>query len=136
MSEREEKLINKIMNLQNAHNSLNLEDEIEKYKKEIKEVERGVEKTKNEIKKLSSELDNLENNSENNSVSANERNIVNRKNLLNNIINENNIKTQQLKNMKEHAENFQKEDFIRNLIQHWEPQTMFKYVKLYDKKHN
>ena len=42
MSEREEKLINKINKLQKIHNSLKIDDEIAKYKKEIKETEKDM----------------------------------------------------------------------------------------------
>ena len=134
MSEREEKLISKIIKMQNAHNSLNLEEEIEKYKKEIKEAEKSLEKTKNEVKKLSSKLNELEGNNENNSSSSNERNIENKKNLLNNIQNGNKMKSSELKSLKQQVDNYQNEDYIRNIIQNWNPQTMFKYIQLFDKK--
>ena len=134
MSEREEKLISKIIKMQIAHNSLNLEEEIEKYKKEIKEAEKSLEKTKNEVKKLSSKLNELEGNNENNSSSSNERNIENKNNLLNNIQKGNNMKSTELKSLKQQVDNYQNEDYIRNIIQYWNPQTMFKYIQLFDKK--
>ena len=134
MSEREEKLISKIIKMQNAHNSLNLEEEIEKYKKEIKEAEKSLEKTKNEVKKLSSKLNELEGNNENNASSSNERNIESKNNLLNNIMNGNNMKSSELKSLKQKVDNYQNEDYIRNIIQYWNPQTMFKYIQLFDKK--
>ena len=134
MREREEKIISKIIKMQNAHNSLNLEEEIEKYKKEIKEAEKSFEKTKNEVKKLSSKLNELEGNNENNSSSSNERNIENKNNLLNNIQNGNKMKSSELKSLKQQVDNYQNEDYIRNIIQYWNPQTMFKYIQLFDKK--
>ena len=134
MSEREEKLISKIVKMQKAHNSLNLKEEIENYKKDIKEAEKNLEKTKNEIKELSSKLEELEDNKENNSSSVNERNIEAKKNLLNNIKMGNNMKSFELSNLKQQVGNYQNEDFIRNIIQYWDPQTMFKYIQLFDKK--
>ena len=134
MSEREEKLISKIIKLENAHNSLNLEAEIEKYKKDIKEAEKNLEETKNELKKLSSKLDELEDNKENNSSSSNEKNLENKKNLLNNIKNGNNMKSDELRKLEQQVDNYKNEEFIRNMIQNWDPQTMFKYIQLYDKK--
>ena len=56
MVEREEMLIKEIIKLQKAHNSLKLDDEIEKYKKDIEETYSIVEKTKSEIRKLTSQL--------------------------------------------------------------------------------
>ena len=134
MSEREEKLISKIIKMQNAHNSLNLEEEIEKYKKDIKDAEANLEKTKNEIKILSSKLNELESNIENNSSSSNERNIENKNNLLNNIQKGNSMKSSEAKSLKDQVDNYQKEDYIRQIIQSWDPQTMFKYIQLFDKK--
>ena len=134
MSEREEKLISKIAKMQKAHNSLNLKEEIENYKKDIKEAEKNLEKTKNEIKELSTKLEELEGNKENNSSSVNERNIEAKKNLLNNIKMGNNMKSFELTNLKQQVGNYQNEDFIRNIIQYWDPQTMFKYIQLFDKK--
>ena len=134
MSEREEKLISKIVKMQKAHNSLNLKEEIENYKKDIKEAEKNLEKTKNEIKELSTKLEELEGNKENNSSSVNERNIEAKKNLLNNIKMGNNMKSFELTNLKQQVGNYQNEDFIRNIIQYWDPQTMFKYIQLFDKK--
>ena len=134
MSEREEKLISKIAKMQKAHNSLNLKEEIENYKKDIKEAEKSLEKTKNEIKELSKKLEELEGNKENNSSSVNERNIEAKKNLLNNIKMGNNMKSFELTNLRQQVSNYQNEDFIKNIIQYWDPQTMFKYIQLFDKK--
>ena len=134
MSEREEKLINKIAKLQKAHNSLKIGDEIEKYKKEIKSTEKDVENIKKEIKKLSSKLDKLEENNKNNDSSNTHKNIENKNNELRNIINENNMKNNYLNNLKTNADHYKDEKYILNIIQFWNPQTMFKYVQLYDKK--
>ena len=134
MSEREEKLINKMVKLQRAHNCIKLDDEIEKYKKEIKEAEKGIEKTKNEIKNLSLSLEKLDNNNENDSSYVN--NIENKKNLLNNLMYDNSLIAQQLRIIKDQSENYQKEQYILNLIENWNPQTMFKFMQLYDKKHD
>ena len=46
MSEREEKLINKIISLQKEHNSLKIEEEKEKYELEIKLEENNNEEIK------------------------------------------------------------------------------------------
>lgn len=134
MSEREEKLISKIIKMQKAHNSVNLEEEIEKYKKDIKDAEANLEKTKSEIKKLTSKLNELEGNIENNSSSSNQSNIENKKKLYNDINNENEMKTNEAKSLKKRVDNYGNEDYIRNIIQYWDPQTMFKYIQLYDKK--
>ena len=134
MSEREEKLINKINKLQKIHNSLRIDEEIGKYKKEIKETEKDIEKTKTEINKLSSILDELENNSENDSSSIKEKNIEQKKNLLNNTLNENHMLNNQLNILKINAENYKNQSFIHNLIQYWNPETMFKFIRAYDKK--
>ncbi len=136
MSEREEKLINKISQLQKAHNSLKLEDEIKNYEIEIKKVEKDIEKTKKEIQKLSSELNELENNNnDDNHSSNNQKNIENKKILLNNLINGNNIMSQQLNMLKANSENFNNQNYILNIVNYWNPQTMFKFIRLYDKKH-
>ena len=87
-----------------------------------------------EVKKLSSKLNELEGNNENNSSSSNERNIENKNNLLNNIQKGNSMKSSELKSLKQQVENYQNEDYIRNIIQYWNPQTMFKYIQLFDKK--
>ena len=134
MSEREEKLINKITKLQKAHNSLKLGEEIEKYKKEIKSTEKDIENIKTEIKKLSSKLDKLEKDNENNDSSNNHKNIEVKNNELRSIINDNNIKSHFLNNLKMNADKFNDEKYILDIIQYWNPQTMFKYVQLYDKK--
>ena len=132
MSEREDKLISKIHKFEKAHNSLKLNDEIEKYKKEIKEAEKDIDKIKKENKTLSSELNNLEN-IRNNSLS-NQKNIEDKKNILHNKINENNMMSQQLYILKSNADNFKNQNYILNIIRNWEPQTMFKFIRLYDKK--
>ena len=134
MSEREEKLINKITKLQKVHNSLKIEDEIEKYKKEIKNTEKDIENTKKEIKKLSSKLEKLQKNNANNDSSNNHKNIEDKNNELRNIKNDNNMKNQILNNLTINAEHYKDEKYILNLIHFWNPQTMFKYVQLYDKK--
>ena len=134
MSEREEKLITKINKLQRIHNSLKIDGEIGKYKKEIKETEKDIENTKTEINKLSSILDELENNSENDSSSIKEKNIEEKKNLLNNILNENNLLNNQLNILKFNAENYKNQNFINSIIQYWTPETMFKFIRAYDKK--
>ena len=134
MSEREEKLISKINKLQKAHNSLKLEDEIKKYKIEIKEAEKDIEKIKKENKKLSSELNNLENNNSNNSSLSDEKNIENKKNILYNTTNANIMMNEQLKMLKLNADNFKNQNYILNIINYWDPQTMFKFIRLYDKK--
>ena len=134
MSEKEEKLINKISKLQKAHNSLKLEEEIKNYKIEIKEVEKDIEKIKKEIQKLSSELNELNNNNDANPSSNNEMNIENKSLLLNNLINGNNIMSQQLNMLKENSKNFNNQNYIINIIKYWDPQTMFKFIRLYDKK--
>ena len=134
MSEREEKLINKINKLQKIHNSLKIDDEIAKYKKEIKETEKDIQNTKKEIKKLSSILNELDNNSENDPSSGKEKNIEKKNNLLNNILNENNVLNAQLNMLKANSENYKNQNFIQNIIQYWNPETMFKSIRLYDKK--
>ena len=78
MVEREEMLIKEIIKLQKAHNSLKLDDEIEKYKKDIEETYSIVEKTKSEIRKLTSQLDEMKTKNENNNSDI-EKNIKNKK---------------------------------------------------------
>ena len=134
MSEREEKLINKITKLQKTNNSLKIGDEIEKYKKEIKNTEKDVENIKKEIKKLSTKLDKLEENNDNNDSSNNHKNIEDKNTELRNIKNDNNMKNQILNNLTINAEHYKDEKYILIIIQFWNPQTMFKYVQLYDKK--
>ena len=68
--------INKITKLQKSHNSLKIEDEIEKYKKEIKNTEKEIEISKKEIKKLSTKLDKLEKKNENDNSSNIGKSIV------------------------------------------------------------
>ena len=134
MSEKEEKLINKIKKLQILHNSLKLDDEIEKYKKEIKEAESDIDKTKDDINNLLSELKKLENNNENNNDSPYEKEIENKTNTLNNLIGENNMLQKQLNEMKTQSDNYKNKNFILEKIKNWDHQVMFKYIQLYDKK--
>ena len=134
MSEREEKLISKINKLQKEHNSLKLESEIEKYKMEIKEVEKDIDKLKKENKKLITELNNLEDNNNINSSLNEEKIVENKKNILYKVFNDNNMMNQQLFFLKTRTDNFKNHNFILNVIKNWEPQTMFKFVRLYDKK--
>ena len=134
MSEREEKLINKICKLQKEHNSLKLEEEIQKFKNEIHTKEKDIENIKKEIKKLSSKLEKLENNTENNSSSNKEKMIDDKKNILNNLVIRNNVMSQQLNMLNSHSENFKNKNYILQIIQNWNPEQMFNYIRLYDKK--
>ena len=47
---------------------------------------------------------------------------------------ENEIKKNQLNYLEKSNENFKNEEYILELIKYWNPQTMFKYIELYDKK--
>ena len=134
MSEREEKLIEKIIKMQKAQNLLNLDDQIEKYKKEIKDSNRIIEKTESEISKLSTQLKYLKNKNEN-IYSENEKNIANKKEELDAILRTNKAKKTQLEYLKKSIENFKNQDYILELMKYWNPQTMFKYIQLCDKKH-
>ena len=134
MSEREEKLIEKIIKMQKAQNLLNLDEQIEKYKKEIKDSNRIIEKTESEISKLSTQLKYLKNKNEN-IYSENEKNIANKKEELDAILRTNKAKKTQLEYLKKSIENFKNQDYILELMKYWNPQTMFKYIQLYDKKH-
>ena len=134
MSEREEKLIEKIIKMQKEQNLLNLDDQIEKYKKEIKDSNRIIEKTESEISKLSTQLKYLKNKNEN-IYSENEKNIANKKEELDAILRTNKAKKTQLEYLKKSIENFKNQDYILELMKYWNPQTMFKYIQLYDKKH-
>ena len=134
MSEREEKLIEKIIKMQKAQNLLNLDDQIENYKKEIKDSNRIIEKTESEISKLSTQLKYLKNKNEN-IYSENEKNIANKKEELDAILRTNKAKKIQLEYLKKSIENFKNQDYILELMKYWNPQTMFKYIQLYDKKH-
>ena len=134
MSEREEKLIEKIIKMQKAQNLLNLDDQIENYKKEIKDSNRIIEKTESEISKLSTQLKYLKNKNEN-IYSENEKNIANKKEELDAILRTNKAKKTQLEYLKKSIENFKNQDYILELMKYWNPQTMFKYIQLYDKKH-
>ena len=133
MGEREEKLIKKIIKLQKEQNSLKLDEQIENYKKEIKEADKIIEKTKNEIGKLSSQLNQLKNKNENNNTD-NKENIENKRNELEKILRENEMKKARLNCLEKNNENFKNEEYILELIKFWNPQTMFKYIELYDKK--
>ena len=133
MGEKEEKLIKKIIKLQKEQNSLKLDEQIENYKKEIKEVDKIIEKTKNEIGKLSSQLNQLKNKNENNNID-NKENIENKRNELEKKLRENEMKKAQLNYLEKSNENFKNEEYILELIKYWNPQTMFKYIELYDKK--
>ena len=133
MEEREEKLIQKIIKLERAHNSLKIDEEIEKYEKQIKDTKKLIEKTKNEISKLSSKLDDLNNKNENKN-SDNEGNIDNKRNELNSKLYQNEIKKKQLEMLIQSNSNFNNQEYTLELIKYWTPQQMFKYVQLYDKK--
>ena len=133
MDEKEEKLIKKIIKLQKEQNSLKLDEQIENYKKEIKEVDKIIEKTKNEIGKLSFKLNELTNKNENNNID-NKENIENKRNELEKKLRENEMKKNQLNYLEKSNENFKNEEYILELIKYWNPQTMFKYIELYDKK--
>ena len=133
MDEKEEKFIKKIIKLQKEQNSLKLDEQIENYKKEIKEADKIIEKTKIEIGKLSSQLNQLKNKNENNNID-NKENIENKRNELEKKLRENEIKKNQLNYLEKSNENFKNEEYILELIKYWNPQTMFKYIELYDKK--
>ena len=133
MGEKEEKLIKKIIKLQKEQNSLKLDEQIENYKKEIKEADKIIEKTKIEIGKLSSQLNQLKNKNENNNID-NKENIENKRNELEKKLRENEMKKNQLNYFEKSNENFKNEEYILELIKYWNPQTMFKYIELYDKK--
>ena len=45
------------------------------------------------------------------------------------------MKKGHLDNLIKSNENFKSEEYILELIKYWNPQTMFKYIELYDKKH-
>ena len=134
MGEKEEKLIKKIIKLQKEQNSLKLDEQIENYKKEIKEADKIIEKTKIEIGKLSSQLNQLKNKNENNNNTDNKENIENKRNELEKKLRENEMKKNQLNYLEKSNENFKNEEYILELIKYWNPQTMFKYIELYDKK--
>ena len=133
MDEKEEKFIKKIIKLQKEQNSLKLDEQIENYKKEIKEADKIIEKTKIEIGKLSSQLNQLKNKNENNNTD-NKENIENKRNELEKKLRENEIKKNELNYLEKSNENFKNEEYILELIKYWNPQTMFKYIELYDKK--
>ena len=132
MSEREEALIKTIIKFQNKHNSLNIDEEIEKYKKDIKETEKIIIKTKNDIENLSNRLKDLKNHENKNSEI--EKSIEDKRNELNNKSGINFMKKGQLDLLEKNNENFKNKEYIRQLIKNWTPQPMFKYIQLYDKK--
>ena len=78
-------------------------------------------------------MDELKNKNENNN-SNNEDNIENKRNELEKKLEENKIKKYQLDYFEKSNENFKNEEYILELIKYWNPQTMFKYIELYDKK--
>ena len=133
MGEREEKLIQKIIIMQKEQNSLKLDEQIENYQKDIKEACKIIEKTKNEIERLKSQLDDLKNKNGNDN-SENEQNIENKKNELNKILAINDMKKKQLESFGKRNENFNNQDYIWERIKFWGPQTMIKFIQLYDKK--
>ena len=133
MVEREEKLIKRIIKLQKAQNSLNLDDKLEQYKKEIKESHKIIEQTKKDIEKLSSHLKDLKNKNEN-SNSDNENYTANKEAELNQKLGINSLKKNQLESLTKSNENFKNQEYILDLIKNWSPQTMFKYIESYDKK--
>ena len=133
MEESEEKLIQKIIKLEKAHNSLKLDEEKKKYEKEIREAKKIIEKTKSDISKLSSKLDDLNNKKENKN-SDNEGNIDNKRNELNSKLYQNEMKKKYLETLMQNKSNFNNQEYILEVIKYWTPQKMFKYVQSYDKK--
>ena len=133
MDEKEEKLIKKIIKLQTEQSSLKIDEQIENYKDEIKEASKTIEKTKKEINKLSSQLNELQYQNENNN-SDNVQNIENKRKRLKEILEENRKKQIQLKSLEKANENYKDQKYILELIKYWNPQTMFKYIQLYDNK--
>ena len=133
MDEKEEKLIKKIIKLQTEQNSLKIDEQIENYKDEIKEASKTIEKTKKEINKLSSQLNELQYQNENNN-SDNVQNIENKRKQLKEILEENKKKQIKLKSLEKANENYKDQKYILELIKYWNPQTMFKYIQLYDNK--
>ena len=133
MDEKEEKLIKKIIKLQTEQSSLKIDEQIENYKDEIKEASKTIEKTKKEINKLSSQLNELQHQNENNN-SDNVQNIENKRKRLKEILEENRKKQIQLKSLEKANENYKDQKYILELIKYWNPQTMFKYIQLYDNK--
>ena len=115
MVEREEMLIKEIIKLQKAHNSLKLDDEIEKYKKDIEETYSIVEKTKSEIRKLTSKLDEMKTKNENNNSDI-EQNIKNKKHELDSKLGINSMKKLQLEALEKVNENFNNEEYVLGLI--------------------
>ena len=133
MDEKEEKLIKKIIKLQTEQCSLKIDEQIENYKDEIKEASKTIEKTKKEINKLSSQLNELQHQNEDNN-SDNVQNIENKRKRLKEILEENKKKQIKLKSLEKANENYKDQKYILELIKYWNPQTMFKYIQLYDNK--
>ena len=123
----------KIIKLQTEQSSLKIDEQIENYKDEIKEASKTIEKTKKEINKLSSQLNELQHQNENNN-SDNVQNIENKRKRLKEILEENRKKQIQLKSLEKANENYKDQKYILELIKYWNPQTMFKYIQLYDNK--
>ena len=133
MDEKEEKLIKKIIKLQNEQNLLKIDEQIESNKKDIKEANKIIEKTKKEINRLSIQLDEMKNQNENIN-SDNVQNIEKKRKQLKEILEANKEKQNKLKSLEEKNENYKEQKYILELIKYWNPQTMFKYIQLYDKK--
>ena len=133
MDEKEEKLIKKIIKLQNEQNLLKIDEQIESNKKDIKEANKIIEKTKKEINRLSIQLDEMKNQNENIN-SDNVQNIENKRKQLKGILEENKKKQIKLKSLEKANENYKDQKYILELIKYWNPQTMFKYIQLYDNK--
>ena len=133
MDEKEEKLIKKIIKLQNEQNLLKIDEQIESNKKDIKEANKIIEKTKEEINRLSIQLDEMKNPNENIN-SDNVQNIEKKRKQLKEILEANKEKQNKLKSLEEKNENYKDQKYILELIKYWNPQTMFKYIQLYDKK--
>ena len=133
MDEKEEKLIKKIIKLQNEQNLLKIDEQIESNKKDIKEANKIIEKTKKEINRLSIQLDEMKNQNENIN-SDNVQNIEKKRKQLKEILEANKEKQNKLKSLEEKNENYKDQKYILELIKYWNPQTMFKYIQLYDKK--
>ena len=43
------------------------------------------------------------------------------------------MKRSQLNYLEKNNESFKNEEYIRKIIKYWNPQTMFKYIELYEK---
>ena len=44
------------------------------------------------------------------------------------------MKRQILSGLKNTADKYKNEEFLLDIVKNWNPQTMFKYIELYDKK--